>query len=199
MPFLFDEDRALKEKLSGFKVVNYADGREIPIQVWYRFPDPEEREKRTFPHISIDLIDILPANDRAHRAFEFVLPYDLEQATPATDFNLVGDDFPLPWSLEYQLSTYARQPTHDRYMQMMMTRMFPNQYGSLNMAAYDGTVRRADLISHVRRDTVDANNKRLYRVVYTVAISAEFFVNEVRTVKQALSVNLDFVGDVGPL
>lgn len=197
MPFLFDEDRALKEKLSGFSVINYANGKEIAIEVWYRFPDPEERQ-RSFPHIAIDLVDIVFDRTRAHRAMQFTLPYDLETATPATDFSLVADDFPLPWTLEFQIATYARQPTHDRYMQMMLIRMFPEQYGTLNMAAYDGTVRRADLISSVRRDTVDANKKRLYRNIYTVGISSEFFVNEVLPVKQALSVNLDFAGDVGP-
>lgn len=190
--WLMDEDRALKEKLSGFKVANYSDGKLLPIAVYYRFPDAEERT-RTFPHIAIDLVDIVFERDRAHRAVEFVLPYDLEQATPANGFSLVADDFPLPWSLHYQLSAYSRQPVHDRYLQMMLYQMFPEQFGSLNMAAYDGTVRRADLISSVRRDTVDRDRKRLYRNVFTVAISSEFFVNQVLAIQQARSVNIDIV------
>jgi hypothetical protein len=124
---------------------------------------------------------------------EFVLPYDLEQATPLSGFSLVADDYPLPWSLVYQLATYARNPLHDRYLQMMMYRMFPEQYGSLDMSNFDGTVRRADLISAVQRDTVDSNNKRLYRHVFTVAISSEFFVNQVLAIQQARTVVIDMV------
>lgn len=192
MPFILDEDSALKEKLTGFSLSNYADGKMLKIPVFFRFPDPEE-VTRTFPHIAIDLVEINFDPTRAHRAMEFVLKYDLEQATPMTGFSLVADDYPLPWSLVYQLATYARQPVHDRYMQMMMYRMFPEQYGSLNMAKYDGTIRRADLISSVRRDTVDNKNKRLYRNIFTIAISAEFFVNQVLAIQQATSVNIDVI------
>jgi len=188
-----DEDEALKQKLTGFTVPNYSDGREIPIAVYYRFPDSEERE-RSFPHIAIDLTEITFAAERAHRAVEYILDYDLEQATPLSGFSLVGDDFPLPWNLVYQLGVYSRQPRHDRAMLMMLYQMFPETYGSLDMSNFDGTVRRADLISVVRRDTVDKSNKRLYRNIFTVSISSEFFLNQIRTVQHnTQGVNIDLL------
>lgn len=194
--FLLDEDRALKEKLSGFYVTNYADGRNIPIPVYYRFPDAEERT-RTFPHIAIDLVDVIFDETRAHRAVGYIQPIDTETATPLTGFNLVADDMPLPWSLQYQLAAYSRQPTHDRQLAQMLYMMFPQQFGSLNMANYDSTIRRADLVSVTRRDTVDSSNKRLYRNIFTVAISSEFYISEVTAIQQALTAvtNVEFVGN----
>ena len=75
--WVLDEDKALKTKLSGFSVPNYADGRDIPVAVYFRFPDPEERT-RTFPHIAIDLTSITAAPERTHRAMAYTLNYNLE-------------------------------------------------------------------------------------------------------------------------
>jgi len=174
-------------------VVNYADGRQIPVAVFYRFPDAEERT-RTFPHLSIDLTEIRYAGDRTHHAGYFIVPYDLENATPMTGYELVADDYPMPWSLIYQITAYSRQPTHDRQMMMFMYRLFPQQYGNLNMTNFDGTIRRADLESVVRRDTIDTERKRLYRNIFTVAISSEFFLNEVVAIQQATSVIVEANG-----
>jgi hypothetical protein len=191
-----DEDYALKEKLSGFTLINYADGSIKKIPVYFRFPDPEERE-RAFPHIAIDLVEINFDPARAHRSAGFNLPYDLEQATPLFDFGLVADDYPLPWSLVYQISAYSRQPWQDRQLSLMLYQMFPEQYGSLDMSAFDGTVRRADLVSVVRRDTVDNNQKRVYRQIFTVAVSSEFFLNQIVTVQLARSIDITVIPYVG--
>ena len=196
MPFILDEDWALKQKLSGFTVTNYADNKKLPIATYFRFPDQEERE-RTFPHIAIDLVEIVFDAERAHRADGYTLQWNPETATPLVNSKMVADDYPLPWSLHYQLAFYSRNPTHDRQMRMMAYQMFPEQYGSLNMASFDGTVRRADLVSSVQRDTVDSNNKRLYRNVMTVAISSEFFLNQIYAVQLAKSVKITVVPSVG--
>jgi hypothetical protein len=187
--WLIQEDNALKIKLSGFVVTNYADGRKIPIAVYFRFPDTEER-KRTFPHFAIDMVDIDFDHSRAHRALEQILTFDLEQATPQPPQYLVADDMPLPWTLVYQIVSYARQPWHDRQMAALMYQMFPEQYGNLNMAQFDGTIRRADLMSVVRRDMMDNDQKRLYRQIFTVGISSEFYVNELQLVAQAKQIDL---------
>lgn len=194
--WVLDEDQALKTKLSGFTVTNYADGATIPVAVYFRFPDAEE-VTRTYPHIAIDLVTINFAAERAHRNYEYILPYSLEQATPPSGSFLVGDDFPLPWDLVYQLAVYSRNPVHDRQLLLMMYQMFPEEYGSLDMSSIDGTVRRADFVSVVRRDTVDRDNKRLYRNIYTISISSEFFLNQIRTVQKALSLDVITIPSVG--
>jgi hypothetical protein len=194
--WVIDEDYALKEKLSGFTVNNYPDGVPKKVAVYFRFPDPEERQ-RTFPHIAIDLVEINFDPERAHRSAGFNLPYDLEQATPLTLFGLVADDYPLPWSLIYQLSAYSRQPWQDRQLSLMLYQMFPEQYGSLDMSAFDGTVRRADLVSVTRRDTVDDNKKRTYRQIFTIAVSSEFFLNQIVAVQKATRINITVIPYIG--
>lgn len=190
MPFIFDEDLALKEKLSGFSVKNYTDGRSISIPVYFRFPDAEERT-RTFPHIAIDLVEINFDRERAHRAIGYIQKTDLETATPLEGFVLSGDDMPLPWSLVYQLAAYSRQPWHDRQLTSMLYMMFPEEFGFLDMSNFDSTIRRADLQSIVRRDTVDSSNKRLYRNIFTIAISAEFYIYQIQQIQLATSIHVD--------
>jgi hypothetical protein len=185
MPWLLDEDFALKEKLSGYAVRNYPDGRQKNIAVYFRFPDPEERT-RSFPHIAIDLVSVEFDAERAHRAMNFIIPTQ-ETATPANGFVLSSDDMPLPWTLVYQLAAYSRIPTDDRQLATFLYMQFPQQFGQLNMANFDGTQRRADLLSVVRRDTVDSSQKRLYRNIFTVGVSSEFTLEQIQQIQLTTS------------
>ena len=200
--FLLDEDNALKSKLCNspcgvytpsFYVTNYADGKQFPVAVYFRSPDQEIRT-RTFPHFAIDLIDVQPDHERMHRSAGMIVPYPTETATPAAGSKDVADDFPFPWMLMYQISAISRDPTHDRQLGQLLFRMFPYQYGSLDMSSFDGTVRRADLIGMERRDIpTDDTGKRLYRQLFTVGISSEFYLNQIQQVKQVISVNTSYV------
>lgn len=201
MPFLMDEDDALKEKLTnygkGYSVLNYGTATQTPITVYFRFPDTEIVAERTYPYIAIDLAEINFDPTRAHRAMEFIFNYDTETATPLTGFSQVAYDYPLPFSLVYQLACYSTQPRHDRQMASLLYQLFPAGFGSLNMANYDGTIRRADFVSSVRRDTINPQSKkRLYRNIFTIAVSSEFFLGEIEEIQhtnQTVSVNLDVV------
>jgi hypothetical protein len=188
MAWLLDEDSALKVMLSGYTVTNYADGRAIPIGTWFRTPDPEEVERK-FPHIQIDLVDIEFAEERAHRAFGF-LPPQQETATPAAGSFLESYDFPMPWDLIYQLSLFSRNPVHDRQMTALVYMMFPQQFGQLNMANYDGTMRRAVNRGTVRRDQLDASNKRTYRNIFTIAVSSEFYLGQIAQIQEVMTPTL---------
>ena len=114
----FDEDDALKAKLEGFVLQNYARGNEMPIAVYFRWADTEIRQ-RTYPNILIDLIRVEFAADRAHRALSPIAPQQ-EMATPPSGSVLVADDFPLPWNMIYQLRTSSHGPREDRMFQVMM-------------------------------------------------------------------------------
>lgn len=197
--FLLDEDEALKRKLTGYSLTNYANRKKFPIAVYFRFPDPEERERQV-PHVAIDLIGVEFDAQRAHRALGFLVTDDPDeideatpQATPVTGY-LTNNDFPLPWTLVYQLSAYARDPVQDRQLQSMLYQLFPEQFGFLDMSTIDGSVRRADLLSVVRRDTVDNNSKRLYRNVYTIGVSSEFYVYQIQFIQQNAQVDVTFEG-----
>ena len=192
--FLLDEDNALKMKLQNygipFTVNNYADNTAVPITVYFRSPDQEIRT-RTFPHFTIDLIDVVPDEERMHRAPEgATVPYPTETATPLPGTVLTSDDFPFPWMLHYQISAISRDPTHDRQLGQLLFRMFPYQYGSLDMGVFDGTVRRADLLSTTRQDLPgDANQKRIYRQIFTIGVSSEFYLNQLTEIQRVLSIN----------
>lgn len=202
--FLLDEDNALKTKLLNynnpqFSVTNYADGTQIPVAVFFRSPDTEIIT-RTFPHFAIDLIDVEPDHERMHRADGFIVPYPTETATPAEGFFNIAYDFPMPWMLHYQISAISRDPTHDRQLGQLLFNMFPYQYGYLDMTGFDGTVRRADLIGTERRDLpADSTNKRIYRQIFTVGISSEFYLSQFTQVQQALSVNIEVEDGIGAL
>lgn len=198
MPWLLDEDDALRLKLLGpggtsspYTVTNYADGRQLPINVYFQFPDAEEIT-RVFPYLAISLIAINFAAERAHRAQGYILNRPLEQATPQTGYVLGSDDMPLPWDLVYQIGTYSRQPRHDRQLQAMMFQAFPQDFGFLDMTNFDGTFRRADMISAVRRDERDATKQRLYHNIYTVSISSEFPLYKVQQIQEISSVDVTF-------
>ena len=61
-PFVIAEDLALKTYLAGMTVSDEKNmGR--PVQVWFGYPDVEIRDQK-FPFVTIDLLDIVPANDR---------------------------------------------------------------------------------------------------------------------------------------
>ena len=205
--FLLDEDNALKAKLlngpypngaPNFFVTNYVDGTQIPINVFFRSPDTEIRS-RSFPHFAIDLIDVQPDHERMHRADGFIVPYPTETSTPTPGFPSIAYDFPFPWMLYYQISAISRDPTHDRQLGQLLFTMFPYQFGSLDMTGFDGTVRRADFIEMERRDLpADDTNKRLYRQVFTIGVSSEFYLSQITQIKQVISVNLTVGAAVGP-
>ena len=61
-PFIVAEDLAIKTWCQGMTVSDEKNPSR-PVQVWFGYPDVEVRNQ-SFPFITIDLIDIVPANDR---------------------------------------------------------------------------------------------------------------------------------------
>jgi hypothetical protein len=83
-------------------------------------------------------------------------------------------EFPIPVYLDYQITTWARQPRHDRQIMANMAtgQRIPLRYGYL-VVPEDNTVRRLDFLGFAKKDTTDENGKRLFSNAYTVRISAE--------------------------
>lgn len=192
-PFLINEDEALKQKLQGIQLINFADGSAKSVAAYFRMPDTEIRD-RTYPHIAIDLIQVAYDPSRAHRAVGYEPQWNLQYATPQPGFTLVANDMPLPWTLTYQLAAYSMLPRDDRQLEAAMHQLFPAQFGFLDMTSIDGTIRRADFVDCVRRDTISAQKKRIYCNVFTVNISAEFYVDQVQQIQQVATVAVDWSG-----
>ena len=198
MPFITNEDEALKNLLQGITVSDSGNSAR-PVGVYYGQPDKDIRQQ-VYPYITLDLVGIREDTERAHRGV-VNLTYTPEGYTP----NLNEDDsinqpidFPIPVDLIYQVSTWSRQPRHDR---QIMAKLFapgrlPFRFGQLPVPQ-DGTNRRLDMLGFSKRDTTEGG-KRLFSNVYNILISAELFTQQLVDVYQVLDVNTSLVSQTIP-
>ena len=173
-PLFLAEDAALKELVKGIVVTDQKandEGVNRPVKVWFGMPDQELRNQ-DYPYITIDMIDVAEDRARATRGFldgtrdsAYLRP---STATPSKGMKI---DTPIPIYIDYQITTYARNPRHDRQIlsDLLFTRL-PLRFGSLLPA--DDTVRRLDVLDVAKRDTVE-QAKRLFINAITVRISSE--------------------------
>ena len=171
MTFLLSEDKALRELLQGISVVDQkADGTVNPprqVGVWFGQPDQELRGQN-YPYITIDMIDISRDPQREMRGLvspDYLAPSDLG------DNEGFVVDMPIPVNIDYQITTYARHPRHDReLLAQVLYGKLPFRFGVLNLD--DGTVRRLDVIGVAKRDATE-QAKRLFVNAITVRVSSE--------------------------
>jgi hypothetical protein len=198
MPFLINEDEALKTLLQGITVSDSGNPSR-PVGVYYGQPDKDIRQQ-IYPYITLDLVGVREDTERAHRGV-VNLTYTPEGYTP----NLNEDDsinqpveFPIPVDLIYQVSTWSRQPRHDR---QIMAKLFapgrlPFRFGQLPIPQ-DGTNRRLDMLGFSKRDTTEGG-KRLFSNVYNIRISSELFVDQLTAVYQVTDVNTSLISQTIP-
>lgn len=167
MPFLINEDKALKSRLSGITVSD-SGNQARPVPVFYGQPDAQIRQQ-SYPYITIDLTGVTEEVDRAHRGYA-TLPYTPEGVDPEVS---TATYWPIPVALYYQVTTYARQPRHDRQLisAVYNNDRLPFRFGSLYIPE-DSTIRRLDMLGFVKRDTTESS-KRLFSNVYNIRVSAE--------------------------
>ena len=122
-PFIVAEDLALKTLLNGITVSDDTNANR-PVKTWFGFPDVEVRDQ-AFPYITIDLIDILPGNDRQTSGYLVDTDY---QGTIAAVAGYVYDyQIPVAYDLIYQVTSYARHPRHDRALMYQLLNKFPSR------------------------------------------------------------------------
>ena len=184
-PFIIAEDDALKGYLQGMVVADEKSAanngpvgtiKTRPVKVWFGYPDVEARAQE-FPFVTIDLIDIVPANDRQVQG----RLVDGDYRGTVTPVAGVGYeyDYPIAYDLIYQLTTYARHPRHDRAILFQMWNKFPSKYGSLPVSNQLGTEyskRSMFVDGYAKRDTfedAESGNRRLLRNVFTLRIVSE--------------------------
>ena len=187
MPFIINEDAALKTLLQGITVSD-AGNSARPVPVYYGQPDKEIRAQ-TYPYITIDLIGVKEDTERAHRGYVPMtyVPEGLTGWTDPTSGKLISDtNFPIPVDLFYQIVTYARQPRHDRQIiaTLALQGRLPFRFGQLHIPE-DNTDRRLDMLGFSKRDTTESG-KRLFSNIYNIRISAELFPDVIEQVYQVL-------------
>lgn len=171
--FIVAEDLALKNHLSGITVSDEKVSTRS-VKVWFGYPDVELR-KQEFPFITIDLIDVVPANDRQTSGYLYDSDY---RGTQAATGNLFNYQIPVAYDLVYQISSYARHPRHDRSIAHQLHGKFPSKFGYLRVPNELGTefsARSMFLDGFIKRDSVesDSGNRRLLRSIFTVRVISE--------------------------
>lgn len=192
----FNEDAALHLRLQGITVtdidaVNNLPGGVRKVPVKFRLPE-DEVTSLNYPCIIIELMSIERATEREHRAYggttgNYHLPYAPEGenawwAPGATTFDPsespYSADFPIPYWLNYQVSTFSRL-ARDHTIPITAALMTDNYLGRNAWldVPQDGTFRRLDIVggperSYARID-VEGKQKRLLRDTFLIRISSE--------------------------
>jgi hypothetical protein len=184
MTFLIAEDEALREQLKGMTV---SDDKEAtrPVGVWFGQPDAEIRQQ-SFPFVTVDLINVVEDKQRTMSAQQ-VSPWYNQPEELVLDNITYGDwsmYMPIPVTLMYQVTTFARQPRHDRQIiAQLLDQRLPLRYGSLvvrekftgvvdGVDQWDSTVRRLDMVGISKNDRTESG-KRMFMNALTVQVSSE--------------------------
>jgi len=201
MTFLIGEDKALREKLQGLVVHDQkADGQNVPRQVgvWFGQPDQELRPQN-YPYMTIDMINLQRDTQREMRGITNAA-YLKPETLPVSGTNQFEVDLPIPFNIDYQITTYARHPRHDREImaQLLSTRL--KRFGYLeiietdvtlnNVETVTSTFRRMDLLNVAKRDSTE-QAKRLFVNALTVRVSSELVESAYRALYQVTNVHVD--------
>ena len=173
-PFVIAEDLALKTMLQGLTVGDEKNSARA-VKVWFGYPDVEVRAQE-FPFITIDLIDIVPANDRqtSGRLYDG----DYRGTIAPVGRKTYSYEIPVAYDIVYQVTSYSRHPRHDRAIIFQLLNKFPSKFGVIEVPNELGTEssrRSMFLDGYVKRDAVDGEtgNRRLLRNVFTIRIVSE--------------------------
>lgn len=180
--FLTAEDEALKAKLSNIEVT-MRGGVKQKAQVWFRMPSGERTVR--YPYISIDLVDVVFAADRAHSAEITDIDYwPSEWATFAEYAAAHGITYDpevhnaaamrwLPYDLYYQITTHATAIQHNRelFQALLGTAYLPDRFGYLDVVA-DESVRWLDRTGYASNDYIVGGSTRVFSTMYNVIVSA---------------------------
>lgn len=182
MTFILAEDEALRNVLLGMTVSDNKNANR-PVGVWFGQPDPEIRAQ-SFPFITVDLIDISEARERVMSGKSEIWYYEPDDLQSNEGWEMF---LPTPINLDYQITTFARQPRHDRQiLAQLLNNRLPLRFGSLPVVqkytqeTVDGqpaqvgqaTVRRLDVMRVLKRDITESG-KRMFMNVFTVRVSSE--------------------------
>mgnify|MGYP003704497849 FL=1 len=181
-PFVIAEDNALKTFLQGMTVKDDKN-QNRQVKVWFGYPDVEIRDQ-SFPFVTIDLIDIVPGNDR--QTYGYMRDTDYR----GTIAPVAGYEYtyltPVAYDLVYQVTSYSRHPRHDRALIFQLMNKFPSKYGYLivpNQLGTENSSRSMFLDGFVKRDAVDSEtgNRRLLRNVLSIRVLSEMTPQQAET------------------
>jgi hypothetical protein len=183
MPFLANEDQALKQKLSGLFVHDATSGTQQGRPVVVRFKNPEyELSQSQYPLIMLSHTSISKADERESRGYVRI-GYAPEGYAGWADMTDPGQSpyfsqTPIPVNVDYRIDVFARKQTHliDLTAQLMSFAFLPDRLGFL-VIPQDGTTRRLDVLGGPEYiESKDELGKRLFTAVWSIRISSEIFL-----------------------
>lgn len=195
MTFLLSEDKALRQLLQGLTVMDQkSENEDAPRQVgvWFGQPDQELRNQN-YPYVTIDMIDV--SRDPSREMRGKVKPVYLPDPTQVGSANYDPDvhnweiDRPIPVNIDYQITTYARHPRHDReLLSKVLYDRLPFRFGTLDLE--DNTTRRLDVLDVTKRDITE-QAKRLFVNAITVRVSSEVVQGTLKKLYKVLEVQVE--------
>jgi hypothetical protein len=170
--FVFAEDKALKTHLQGITVTDLKAASR-PVKVWFGYPDVELKQQ-DYPYMIIDLFDIQPANDRQSSGFWVDNTYrGTQEAEEGQAYSYYA---PVVYDLYYQVSSFARNPRHDRTIIFeMLNNKIPGKFGHLIVPQQNDegyVARHMFLEGFVKRDSIE-DGRRLFRNVFSIRVVSE--------------------------
>ena len=180
MPWILNEDQALKLKLQGLKVSDTNAGQsQRPVLVRYRMPETEFADA-TFPMIIIDRQSILKDDEREHRGKVRLMytPESVGAWNPLVEDYATSPynvEYPIPFNINYAVTVYSRKEQHNIELVSQLARVdrIPARFGFLEIPQ-DGTVRSLFLEGGPEFEAdKDSDGKRVYRTHYVVRIATE--------------------------
>lgn len=191
--FLFAEEQALREALKSITVADNADPSRR-VKVYYGYPN--EEVEQVYPFLTIDLLGIEFDAERAssEQTYYWQPTPTQNQIRSSTDLQYFPDQYSdtdlaamntvqsvdnfVPVLLLYQVTSWARNPLHDRQITGAMVRyVFPSMGRRTWLEVpEDGTIRRMNLLSWRAQDIQDQQSgyrKAIHRKAYTISIQAE--------------------------
>ena len=193
MAWLLSEDEALKVKLSGIMLRDsqtHTVGRKVPVR--FRYPEPEVAPRNTeinYPLIVIEHLGLTRNNEIEHRGFIPIF-YTPEGYDELPEDEQYWGDFPIPFNIDYAITTYTRRARQDRELTGMLAQFerIPHRFGFL-VIPQDNTIRRLDLMEGpTPLDAID-DGKRIFRQRYVVRVASELIMAPL--VRAAKVMNID--------
>lgn len=184
MPWLLNEDAALKFRLQGLQVFDATapDGRDVGVR--YRLPN-DELANLTYPVLIIEHAGIYPDQDRMQSGLHYQLPYTPEGQIPwySDGQPIVGQNSPYysylpptPYNLDYQITLYSRfwsTQVQPLVAELATLYRLPAKNGAI-FIPQDQTTRTMRLLGGPEEGYgLDEDGKRLFKVVYRMRLFTE--------------------------
>lgn len=174
MPWISNEDGAIKAKLTGLTVTAAGSVNPLPVDVRFTIPEDEYADF-TYPLITLTHALIERDPERESRGYISLssLPENVDPA-----LGPYFAEFPIPYNIDYQIILYTRFIEHRTPLVATLATLdyLPERFGYLQIPQ-DATVRRLDLLGGPELNSGrDSNGKRLFTATYRVRVSTELYL-----------------------